>query len=185
MVKKVGVIFTLFAFVLLLVDCAMTTSIGQGGLGVERVTGKLYSKVFPEIQLVTAKGESYTGKIMELEEDTITLRPSPYWNVELVKIPIEEIYFIKFPKSGAKVLFGFLNGLGWGFLVPGFLSAVTSKYNTDFEAGLQLGAGAGLLGGLVGLLVGGIITVASKSKYEFSGWSGNDKRLFIREIMGL
>ncbi len=182
--KRACTVFTLLAFAFLLGSCETTTPAGQGGLALTPVQGKVEAREFPEIQLITTKGETYTGKLVELEGDQVLLRPLPYWNIEPVRIPVEEIFSIKLDKKVSSVGNGFLTGFGLTFIVVGVLAGSNSKYNEDYSHALSGSFGAGVFGGLIGLAAAGIIKLSTKSKYEFYNLTQLQKMDVLRDIMG-
>ncbi|MBN1224218.1 MAG: hypothetical protein JXB23_13305 [Candidatus Aminicenantes bacterium] len=142
------------------------------------------AREFQEINIRGTNGNTYRAKIIRLEGANVAYLPFPYWDVELLKIHIDEIRSIeKLKKSGnpGKAL---AYGFAIGFSIIGLISAASSKYNEDYQMGLLA---SGISGGAVGLcsfVISGLAYIGIKSKYEFSGMSDREKVKTIREIMG-
>jgi len=138
----------------------------------------------PEVQVVTTKGDRSTGKLTQFEDQTLTLLPYPYWNVEAVKIPLDDIARIEVKGKKSHAGSGFVAWFSFSFMAVGLLAGLSSQYNEDYEAALLGSAIVGGIGGLVGLAIGGIVDMASKNTYEFATMSTPEKVASLRKIMG-
>ena len=147
--------------------------------------GKVEAKKFPEVRLVTIGGDQNKGKILSLEGDTVTFSPFPYWNVEPLRIGLDEIHSIEMTEKKSAAGLGFLHGFGWVTLAGGILGAINSKYDVDYQNAMWEAPGIGLFGGLLGLAIGGITDLATRTKYDLSKLSKDKKIQTLMAIMGL
>jgi hypothetical protein len=201
MSKRVLALVTLVFFLNLLIACTSTESLSGARIAKSPLNtavkksqlegdqtkseGRIDSKKFEEILLITNKPELLKGKIIGLEGDALRFLPFPYWNVEPFKIALDEIISIEILKKGeSRALKGVANGFGFGFLITGILAGASSKYNEDYQSALLGSVLVGGLFGLVGLVIGGASSLASKSKYDFSKMSGLEKQKTIQKIIG-
>lgn len=182
--KKILVYLTLAFFVIFTINCATVPPSGPRSSSL-RSLGKIEATEFPEIRLVTTGGDQNKGKILNLEENTVTFLPFPYWNVEPLRIGIDEIHSIERTQAKNGASLGFFHGFGWVTLSVGILGGASSKYDVDFKNAMLFAPLAGLMGGLVGLAIGGIRDLATRTKYDFSSLSKDAKIMTLMAIMGL
>jgi len=151
----------------------------------EALSSRVEATKFEEVNLVTSNGDTHKGKIVSLEGESIELRPFPYWNVELVRLHLDEIRTIKLVKKESRAAKGLASGFGWAFVIVGTIGGLSSTYNEDYEAALLGSAVLGGAGGLLGLLVGAFQDFTTKTKFEFTTMSKEEKERAIRKIMGV
>ena len=151
----------------------------------EALSSRVEATKFKEVNLVTSNGDTHKGKIVSLEGESIELRPFPYWNVELVRLHLDEIRTIKLVKKESRAAKGFASGFGWAFVIFGTIGGLSSKYDEDYEAALLSSAVLVGDGRLLGLLVGAYPDIPTKTKFEFTTMSKEEKERAIRKIMGL
>jgi len=146
---------------------------------------KFIATQFPEVNLFTSNGDLYHGKMTVLEGETVIFSPSPYWNVERLRIKIDDIETIELPakKTGAAKGFGY--GFGVTCILIGGFGAGTSKYNETFQNYAVLTPVAGLLGGLAGMVIGAITDLATPAKIEFFRLRHDQKIKVLASLMGL
>jgi hypothetical protein len=180
--RKATAGLTLIAFLLFLSGCATT-----GGFRVEPPPGARnfdnLARIFPQLLLITTSGDPHQGKLTQIEGEEVVLRPFPYWNVEEVRIPVEEIRSIEIQpeKNGAAA--GAANGAGWTFLIFGAIG-LGSKYNTQFQSAL-LGSGLmAAVAGLAGLAIGALTDAAKRTQYDFYKMTPPEKEAALKKIMG-
>lgn len=140
---------------------------------------RLEATKFEEVELITAEGDIHKGKIVSLEGEGLEFRPFPYWNIELIKLNLDEIHSIKLAKKGSRAAKRFASGFGWAFMIAGTIGGATSKYDEDYQIALLGSAIVGGAGGLLGLVI------STKTKFEFYRMSREEKERAIRKIMGL
>jgi len=185
MSKKTLTIITLTFFLNFLFSCTATSTLTSSEVVKTSPISEIKAKKLQEVQLKTTSGEIHTGKLSSLEGGDLVLLPFPYWNVEAIKIDLDEIYSIKVMKKDSKAGKGAAGGFAWGFLITGTLAGLTSEYDEDFEAALLGSAVIGAFFGLLGLVIGGLGDVATKSEYDFYKMSNSAKIRIIKKIMGL
>jgi hypothetical protein len=185
MIKKILLIMILMIFLQISLDAAGALSVIS--LKALDLPGEhaIPAKELPEIQLITKAGESHTGKLISLEGETVALLPFPYWNLESIKIHVDDIHLIQLPQKGSKIGKGFLTGFGVGFVVAGVIGGLTSKYNFEYRWSLAGSATVGAASGALGLLIGAIVDLSTKTKCEFSRMEHTEKLATIKRIMGL
>jgi len=165
-------------------SCSTTGPLTTSNSGEPSSSSKITANKLPEIQLTTIAEKQYKVKLLSLEAENLTMLPFPYWNVEPVEIHLDEIHSIKVMKKDSKAGKGFGWGFAIGFLIPGTIGALTSKYDRDYQFTLAWSFYGGLAGGLLGLVIGGVSSLAEKSQYNFSKMSRVEKINSIKEIMG-
>jgi hypothetical protein len=178
-------IYTLLFLLSFIVSCfsssvPIKTEVTKGTL-----SPRLEALKFEEVELVTAEGERHRGKVVSLEGESIEFRPFPYWNVELIKLNLDDIHSIKLTKKRSGAANGFASGFGWAFIFAGTIGGAGSKYNVDYENALLASAIVGGAGGLIGLAIGAIRDFSIRKKFDFFKMSGEKKEQAIRKIMGL
>jgi len=182
--KKLIATATLITLVNLLTGCASRGGMGNPIAPPGGPDGAIQANLFPEIKLITTEGKSFTGKLTQLQRDTVTLRPFPYWNIPEVPIPINGIHLIELTGSEGHVGSGFFTGFSLLFIITGGIGAATSKYNTNFQWAAMGSGLAGLVGGLVGLVIGAVSDATKLSKIKFYELPDREKRPAILKIMG-
>jgi hypothetical protein len=176
-------IFTLLIFLNFII-CCTTTEIKSANHVPISPTLEIQAKKFPEVELTTSKGNIHKGKIISLRGEDLLLSPFPYWNVELLKINMNEIHYIKLLKKKSKATSGMLSGFAWTFIIIGILAGAGSRYDEDYEEALLGSAVTGAVGGLIGFAIGGIAQAGTKSEYEFFKMPDSKKVYAIKKIMG-
>jgi hypothetical protein len=184
MYKKILDYITLMFLLNFLFNCSSIRIPENEQVVKEYSTIEIKTKIFPEIQLKTMGEEIHTGKPLSLKGRIFELLPFPYWNVESVKVDLEEIHSIKLIRKERRAGKGFAGGFAWGFLITGTLAGLSSKYDEDFEEALL---GSAIVGGSIGLLgfvIGGFADATTKSEYYFYKMSDSEKIKAIKKIMG-
>jgi hypothetical protein len=183
--KKIASTVALAAFLLFLTGCATNEMIRVVPLRTESGNLANIARVLPELELITTAGDTFQGKLTRREGGAVILRPFPYWNVEEVRVLIEEIHTIKLSGSKNGAIRGAANGAGSIFLISGILGGLTSKYDVDYEWAL-LGSGIlSALGGLAGLVIGAIADAAEKTNFDFYAMTPPEKEAALKKIMGI
>lgn len=167
-----------------LISCTSINTARRSGTDDNIIQDVIDAREFQEITMRTSDGKAWRAKIIRLEGANVAYLPFPYWDVDLLRIHIDEIRSIgKLKKSGNPGK-AFAYGFGVGFSIIGLISAASSKYNEDYQMALLA---SGLVGGFVGLcsfVISGLAYIGTKSNYEFSGMSDKEKVKTIRDIMG-
>ncbi|MBN2409902.1 MAG: hypothetical protein JXE07_09205, partial [Candidatus Aminicenantes bacterium] len=148
-------------------------------------SSRFEARKYEEVIITTSTGAAHKGKMISLEGDNIALLPFPYWNVDRIRLRLDEVLSIELPERGRRAGKGFFSGFGLGFIVTGMIAGASSKYDEDYEFALGVSAGAGVAVGLVGLLIGGIRDAVTKRRYDFADVSNEEKVQAVRKIMGL
>jgi len=185
MSKKILTYSTLALFLVFTISCATVPASGPLGSSSLPSLGKVDAAKFPEVQIVTTSGDQHKGKVLSLEGNTVTFSPFPYWNVEPLRIGVDEIHSIERTGKDSGAGKGFLYGFGFTTLALGILGVATSKYDVDYRSFMGGAPFIGLLGGLVGLTIGGIRDLATRTKYDFSRMAKDEKIAALMAIMGL
>jgi hypothetical protein len=139
---------------------------------------------FPEVQIVTTTGYRTTGKLTQFENQTLTFLPYPYWNVESVNIPLDDIARIEVKGKKSHAGSGFVAGFSYSFIVIGLIAGLSSQYDEDYEGALAGSVVLGGLAGLVGLAIGAIVDISAKKNFEFATMPASEKIASLRKIMG-
>jgi hypothetical protein len=184
MEKMISSWLIVFIYAVFLTDCSSSRipprNEATGGPNVGLVASKL-----PEVSIMADGLEQDRGKILRLDGELLKFLPYPYWNTEVLEIPLEKVLTIKI--LGAKSKAGSLGlaGMTLGFIIIGGLAGSGAEYKDDYESaytgGLLVGVGAGLLGGIIG----GLIDLGKKKRYEFSSMTKAQKVQALLRIMGL
>lgn len=148
-------------------------------------SSRIEAAKFEEVELITTKGDSYKGKVLSLEGENIEFLPFPYWNVDRLTLNLDEIHSIKLVKKRSGIGTGLLSGFAWPFIIIGTIGGAGSRYNEDYEESLFVSTIIGGAGGLLGLVIGAIADIGTKTKYEFTRMTRQEKEHAVREIMGL
>jgi hypothetical protein len=144
---------------------------------------KIVSQVFSEVELTTAKGGALRGKLIRFEDQVLTLLPSPYWSVDSVRIPLDDIDFIKITDRKSSAGPAFLSGFGISFMVIGVLAGASSNYDEDYQAALAGAAVCGLVIGGVAALISLIVDAGHRTKFDFQKMPVSEKIGSLRLIM--
>jgi hypothetical protein len=185
MMKKILVDLTLAFFIIFNISCATVPPSGSPRSSSLRSLGKVEATKFPEVQLVTTYGDQHKGKIFSLEGDTVTFLSFPYWNVEPLRIGLDEIHSIERIQAKKGAGLGFLYGFGWVTLAFGIFGATHSKYDRDYQFAMLGAPLVGLFGGLLGLAIGGTADLMTRSKFDLSRMAKDEKIQTLIAIMGL
>lgn len=185
MSKKTLALITLTVFLNFLFSCTTTSTLTRNEAVKTFPIYEIEAKKLQEVQLKTTSGEIHTGKLTRLGRGNLVLLPFPYWNVEAIKIDLDDIYSIKVMKKSSKAGKEAAGGFAWGFLITGTIAGLSSKYDEDFELALLGSAVIGAFVGLITFVVGGLREVATKSKYDLYKMSNSKKIRAIKKIMGL
>jgi len=183
-IKKIITFAFLFCFFNFLISQPITKTISAMTIITQSPAKELIAKKFPEVILKTKEGSSYTGKILSIFGEKIKFSPSPYWNVEVLEISLDNIDSIKLPKKSSKALKGASYGFGVTFLTIGTVASLTCKYNEDFEDGLLASAVLGGMAGVLGFVIGGLSDWRTKSEYDFSKMSNPEKIKAVHKLIG-
>jgi hypothetical protein len=184
MSKKILTLIILTFFLNFIFSCTTTSTLTREEVVKTSSTSEIKAKKLQEIQLIT-KGEIHTGKLLSLEGGDLILLPFPYWNVEPIKIDLNEIDSIKVRKKHSRAGERVAGSFAWGFIITGILTGLSSEYDVDFEAALLYSAIIGAFSGLLGLFIGGVGDVTKILKYDFYKMSDSEKIRVINKIMGV
>lgn len=182
--KKVFSLITLAFYAIFLTSCS-SSGILPRNEAVEDANLRLIASKLPEVMIMTkAMGEN-RAKIMRLDSEKLKVLPYPYWNTEVLEIPLENVLTIKVLRIKSTAGSMGLAGLTLGFIVTGGLIGAGAKYKEDYQDaysyGFLIGGGAGLIGGLVG----GVIDLSKKKTYKFFKMTRGQKLQALMNIMGL
>lgn len=175
----------LLLFLGLMLSCAGSTGPVrlEGTEGAQ--AGRAEALKFDEVQVITLKGDIYRGKIVGQWAGSIDFRPIPFWNVELIRLNLDEIRGIELVNRPSRAGKGFIKGFGWTFTIVGGIFGMGSKYDVDYENALLGSAMVGAAGGVIGFLVGVIGDASTKTRFDFTSMSAEEKTRAVRKIMGL
>jgi hypothetical protein len=99
--------------------------------------------------------------------DTVTVIPYPFWNVESHQINIDDIVSIEVPKKRANIGKNFTIGFSVGFTTIGILGLLASEYDDEYVLSLMASSLGGLVMGGLGCCLGGIADMRSRSYFHF------------------
>ena len=122
-------------------------------------------------------------RIVQITNDTLTVIPYPFWNVESHQIHLDDIISIVVPKEGDNKLKGCTGGFSVGFTVIGIIGLLTSEYNEDYAMSLMLGGLGGVVLGGVGFCLGGIGDIRHRGYYDFRQTSKPKKIQLLNNIV--
>jgi len=185
MSKKTLTLITLTFFLNCIFSCTTTSTLTRNEVVKTSSTSEIKAKKLQEVQLITTSEEIHTGKLLSLEGEDLVLLPFPYWNVEPIKIDLNEIYSIKVRKKHSRAGERVAGSFAWGFLITGTLAGLTSEYDEQFEFALLTSAIVGAFSGLLGLVIGGVGDDTKILEYDFYKISDSEKIRVIKKIMGL
>lgn len=177
--KKVFSLMTLAVYAIFLTGCSSSGILPRNEA--EDANLRLIASKLPEVILMTnAMGEN-RAKILRLDSENLKVLPYPYWNTEVLEIPLENVLTIKV--LGIKSRAGSMGiaGLTLGFMITGGLAGMGAKYDEDYEEALLVGGLTGLIGGTIG----GVIDLSKKKTYKFFKMTRGQKVQALMKIMGL
>ena len=182
--KKYRAYICILVFLNFLVGCVKSYS-PPVSIPAEKFPGDLYTaKKMPEVQILTTGNEINKGKIVSLGKTHLKLQPFPYWNLELLEIPLADIHSIQLKKkSGAGKAFA--SGFGSSFVLFGTIGILTSQYNEDYESALLGSAIISTAVGLIAFTISGISKAAEKSTYKLHKMNLTQKQKVVKKIMGI
>jgi len=172
------------ALILALAGCA-TADIRPGITPPEGVI--LEARAFPEVEVLTTGGALYICKLARLGKDTVSLLPSPYWNVETKSVVVAEIHSIRTRGQKSDIGRGVVTGFGFVSCIAGIAALGSSKYDVDYENAIL---GAPLVGLVIGVPLGFLVGVAGDAvsrpaRYDFRELSPDRKYGVLRRLMGI
>ena len=183
--KKLTALVTLIALVNLLTGCAPTGGTGRPAFPPGGPGDAIQAIVYPELRLVTTDGTSHKGKLTRCQGKVLTLRPSPYWNVQDIQIPLDTVHQINLTEPREDVAGkSFMMGFSILFIPIGAIGAANSKYNSNFSMALAGSVATGVVAGLLGLAIGAVGNTSTPSIYKFYAMSEPEKWRAVLEIMG-
>jgi hypothetical protein len=185
MLKKLISIITLIFYMYSLFSCSAPTQYRIKDRMATSSSYNLQAKKFPEVRLYTTNMKSYTCKLISLKGNEIALLPSPYWNIEAIKLDLNKIHSIQLEEMPRSAGHGFAGGFAAGFMITGIIGGIASKYDEDYKFALLGAAGVGLGCGIIGLIIGAASDATRKTGYEFHKMNRSEKILAIKNIMGL
>ncbi len=185
MLRKAKILLALLASLHLVMGCAARHVYGPGGKVSELPAGSLEARVCPEVRLHTKGGGQFqVGKIVGLETRLVRFLPAPYWSVVSQKIDLGDIARIDVTvKKGSPGRAG-LAGFGWGVLISGFIGAVSSRYNVDYESWLATAPVAGAAIGLVAMGISAMSAPGKEISYDLAAMRDEEKAFVILKLMG-
>jgi hypothetical protein len=182
--KKYRAYICILVFLNFLVGCVKSYS-PPVSIPADKFPGDLYTaKKMPEVQILTTGNEINKGKIVSLGKTHLKLQPFPYWNLELLEIPLADIQSIQLEKK-SNAGKAFAAGFGNSFVIFGTIGILTSKYNEDFEAALIASTIVSAAIGLIAFTFSGISGAAKKSTYKLHDLNLTQKQKVVKKIMGI
>jgi len=169
---------TLFSFLIFIISCSTIRTTSTKDFPISP-TSEIQAKEFPEVFLTKFGEDTYKGKFLSLIGEDLVFLPFPYWNVETLKINLNNIHSIQLVKKNSPGLLGFASGFAYSFIIFGIIGASGAKYDRDYEEALVRSFNIGLTGALLGLAIAG-----AKSEYKFYKMSESEKISAARKIMG-
>jgi len=182
--KKVFSLMTLAVYAIFLTSCS-SSGILPRNEAEEDANLRLIALKLPEVILmINSRGEN-RAKILGLDSENLKVLPYPYWNTEVLEIPLENVLTIKV--LGIKSRAGSMGiaGLTLGFMITGGLAGMGAKYNEDYQNAFTGALGVGCLTGLIGVTIGGAINPSKKKTYKFYKMTRGQKFQALMNIMGL
>ena len=182
--RKIITYLSLVLFCHFLMSCTTINTARRANTEDDIFKSVIDAREFQEVNLRTTDGKTFRAKIIRLDGGYTAYLLFPYWDVELMKIHVDEIHSIEKMKKKANPGKAFASGFGTGFMIIGLIAAATSKYNEDYQMGLAASALCGGAIGVLSLVISGLVYIGTKHKYEFTGMSNEEKVKALREIMG-
>jgi hypothetical protein len=184
MKKKYRAYICILVFLNFLVGCAKSYS-PPVSIPAEKFSGDLYiAKKMPEVHISTTGNGINKGKIVSLGKAHLKLQPFPYWNLELLEIPLAEIRSIRLKKK-SDIGKATAAGFGSSFVLFGTIGILSSQYNEDYEAALLGSVIVSTAVGLIAFTLSGISKAAEKSTYELHKMNLTQKQKVVKKIMGI
>lgn len=175
---------TMVYFLLLVFGCT-SMSVPPGQTQYNLPEKELLAREMPELSIVTADRLLERVKVASLLGNELSILPFPYWNVETIKINIEEITTIWLLNVKMRSGTNALATLNITFGIMGTIFAINSKYDEDYRSGLVLASGFALAGGLVTLIGSAIVDASKRTKWDFSKLTQPQRLAVLMRIMGV
>ena len=186
MSRKTAVCVALLASLHFIAGCAAERVYGPGGKVAPLPSVTLEAKALPEVFLQTKdEAGGRNGKITGLENRTVRFLPSPYWNVETLRIDIAAISRIDVPGKKHSLGRTWLSSFGWGFLVSGGVLAVASQYDEDYQWSLILAPASGAAVGLIAMAATAISGSNRETSYDLTSMSDEERAFVVLKLMGI
>jgi hypothetical protein len=174
------------AFLHLAVGCATSRVHGPGGGIAQLSPASLEARVFPELRLHTKDdGAGQVGKIIGLQNRVVRFLPTPYWNVEALRIDLADIVSIAVPTKSGGPGKASAAAFGIGFIVTGGLAAAVSKYDSDYQAGLILAPVGASCVALCAMAIRALSGSAKEIRYDLASMSDEERAFIVLKLMGL
>ena len=141
---------------------------------------------FPELIMTDSLGTEREVKILSVRGRTVTVTPFPYWLLEPIDIPLEQIRSLRIKRQSYPGLTLTLVVMEAGFITAG--GAVGALADTRREYGFAIAAGLG--GAVLGLgysLFSDIRETGEEMypQYYLSGMKESEKLITILKLMGV
>ncbi len=135
-----------------------------------------------EVELHLAYGSPLRGKILEVDDELVTVTVHPYWPPATTRLPVEGISVVKVLRSRRNA--GTLGAAcaGITFAACGLLAVGSSECKSDADAGIAMAAGAGLVAGALGAAVGLATEGRVKRTYVMKTLSPEKRSEILRSL---
>jgi len=175
---------TMVYFLLLVFGCT-SMSVPPGQTQYNLPENELLAREMPELSIVTADRLLERVKVASLLGNELSILPFPYWNVETIKINIEEITTIWLLNVKMRSGTNALATLNITFGIMGTIFAINAEYDRDYKNGLATTAILALVGGVVVGLGSGIVDASKRKKWDFTKLTQPQRLGVLLQIMGV
>jgi hypothetical protein len=141
---------------------------------------------FPELIMTDRSGTEREVKILSVQGRIVTVSPFPYWLLDPVEIPLEQIQSLRVKRQSYPGLNVTLVLMEAGFMISGGVFGALADSSQQYGIALVAGLGGAVLG--LGTAFFSDTWEMGEERYpEFylAGMSETDKLLTILELMGV
>jgi len=141
---------------------------------------------FPELIMTDSSGSEREIKILSVQGRMVTVAPFPYWLLDPIEIPLDQIQSLKVKQKSYPGLTLTLVCMEAGFIATGGTCGAFANYSAQYAGAFLAGMGGALLG--LGYAFFADIWMTGEEiypEYHLVGKSESEKLRTILELMGV
>ena len=141
---------------------------------------------FPELIMTDSSGSEREIKILSVRGRVVTVAPFPYWLLDPVEIPLDQIQSLKVKQKSYPGLTLTLVFMELGFIAAGGTCGAFANYSEQYAGAFVAGLGGALLG--LGYAFFEDIWMTGEEiypEYYLAGKSESEKLRTVFELMGV
>jgi len=149
-------------------------------------TERVEAVEFPELIMTDSSGSEREVKILSVQGRMVTVAPFPYWLLDPVEIPLDQIQSLRVKRQSYPGLNWTLVMMEAGFITAGGIYGSFADSREQYVGAIFVGLGGAVLG--LGYAIFSDIGDMGEEmypEYYLAGKSEADKLLTILEIMGV